>query len=106
MATQFSILAWETHGQRSLAWWATVYGVAKSQAQLRVQYGQQCTVQADTCSLELESLGPDRAQLKQLISETDPEVDLLSLLLPTVSAPNSFLKPEWTFPSLSPQGEP
>ena len=87
-------------------WWATVYEVAKSQAQLRVQFGQQCTVQPDTYFLELESLSPDRAQLKQLISETDPNVDLLSLLVPTTSAPSSFLKPEWTFPSLSPQGEP
>ena len=32
MASDFSILAWEIHGQRSL--WATVHGFTKSQTQL------------------------------------------------------------------------
>ena len=29
MVTHFSILAWKSHGQRSLAWQATVHGVTK-----------------------------------------------------------------------------
>ena len=29
MAAHSSVLAWEIHGQRSLAWWATAHGFAK-----------------------------------------------------------------------------
>ena len=36
MAIHSSILAWRIHGQRSLAWQATVHGMAKSQTQLKL----------------------------------------------------------------------